>query len=691
MKDIIARLLSFLPIIRKGKKYLKPGQKPPKGVVTHRGPHDGTYYFVEDRHVKQGGKEHELVRSRGVTKDQFKTIEEKYKSLGAESVHFVHVPGLEKNQKGENLYNIYVNWGEKTQKKISDKKAADKARYGHPRVKDTEQESKESKEALKDVPELGTDPVQEYHDTKSRLLSLSTEGKVPEIEAHEEALQKRKGDTPVKDFMAGMLKRHYPDAGEDQIQEAARHALVKHTRAIADKVKTPLSDAFVSGRNWLENLKHQKIPDRITPATPKKTETPTPVKTSSQKPAAAKPVRKVRTTQPKLEPGFRKESDHGNPEHAERARKRLEAKGKEAIVQHKAYANGTDKYTVYSRNKQQPKPEVTKPSSGITIPVKQGLRTWLRKITGYVPGQTYKNIGDFINPDTSTGNENHYSSLPDGIYHGNVGTRNQNPEGEKYYHVKDGQVTEIPEGHRFEYIKKYLPQISESDVLYHNAKQQLNTISKPEASSGQPSIYTEPPAKFEKRGDLILSNINPGLKNNLFNYGYRYDEKRDEYRMPAYDSVTLNNALAAAKKFGFNPMFQSHADKYSEEEEWKKTGMPVKPRTETKTFTISGDTFTHKDAIKRAGGQYNGDKTWQLKDRSGAVEGLKDLPGLKIDEYKPKKIESKPVPKLTEKEIHDEIAKLREDYLTTEINMDISDTKQYLKRFREAGGKGATA
>ena len=119
-------------LIIKGKKYIKHGQTAPKGVVTHRGPHGGVFYFVEDKHLKNQGKEHELIRSRGVTKDQFKTIEEKYKSQGAESVHFVHVPGLEKNQKGENLYNIYVNWGETTQKKISDKKMADKARYGHP-------------------------------------------------------------------------------------------------------------------------------------------------------------------------------------------------------------------------------------------------------------------------------------------------------------------------------------------------------------------------------------------------------------------------------------------------------------------------------------------------------------------------------------------------------------------------------
>jgi hypothetical protein len=124
-----------LGIIKKGKKYIKPGQTPPKGAVTHRGPQGGIYYFVEDKHLKHMGKEHELVRSKGVTKDLFNAIETKFKAQGAESVHFVNVPGLEKNKEGKSLYNIYVNWGEKTQKKIADKKAADKIRYGHPKKK----------------------------------------------------------------------------------------------------------------------------------------------------------------------------------------------------------------------------------------------------------------------------------------------------------------------------------------------------------------------------------------------------------------------------------------------------------------------------------------------------------------------------------------------------------------------------
>lgn len=115
-------------IIEKGKKYVQPGQRPPQGVTIHEGPNGGHYYYVEDKHLRHQGKEHELIRSKGVTKDRFTEIEEQYKIKGAESVHFVHKPGLERDAHGKYLYNIYVNWGDRTQKKISDKKAASKDR-----------------------------------------------------------------------------------------------------------------------------------------------------------------------------------------------------------------------------------------------------------------------------------------------------------------------------------------------------------------------------------------------------------------------------------------------------------------------------------------------------------------------------------------------------------------------------------
>lgn len=150
---LMAGQLGMSPdIIEKGKKYIQPGQRPPKGVTIHEGPNGGKFYYIEDKHVRQNGMEHELVRSRGVTKDQFKEIEEKYRAEGAESVHFVHKPGLERDAHGNYLYNIYVNYGNKTQKKISDKKAADKARYGHPRVKDIEEPEYTEKDSVHSTP-----------------------------------------------------------------------------------------------------------------------------------------------------------------------------------------------------------------------------------------------------------------------------------------------------------------------------------------------------------------------------------------------------------------------------------------------------------------------------------------------------------------------------------------------------------
>jgi len=40
--------------IRKAKKYLKPGQKPPAGVQVHTGPRKGMYYNSEDVHTARG-------------------------------------------------------------------------------------------------------------------------------------------------------------------------------------------------------------------------------------------------------------------------------------------------------------------------------------------------------------------------------------------------------------------------------------------------------------------------------------------------------------------------------------------------------------------------------------------------------------------------------------------------------------
>lgn len=126
LRDIASR--NSTSIIRKGKKYLKAGQKPPKGAVTHRGPKGGTYYIIEDKHLKIGGKHHELVRSRGVTKDQWDEIKQKHLNEGAESVEFIPQPEYG-GVSGKKLYNIYVR-GKNTDEKIEGKIKADKEKYG---------------------------------------------------------------------------------------------------------------------------------------------------------------------------------------------------------------------------------------------------------------------------------------------------------------------------------------------------------------------------------------------------------------------------------------------------------------------------------------------------------------------------------------------------------------------------------
>jgi N-acetylglutamate synthase-like GNAT family acetyltransferase len=120
--DIFSRLLALSRkqpgIIRKGKKYVKPGQKPPKGVVLHRGKRGGIYYLIEDKRLKIQGKEHELVRSKGITRDQWEDIRQKHLAEGAESVEFINKPENE-HRGGKALYNIYVRTAG-TDKKIAE-------------------------------------------------------------------------------------------------------------------------------------------------------------------------------------------------------------------------------------------------------------------------------------------------------------------------------------------------------------------------------------------------------------------------------------------------------------------------------------------------------------------------------------------------------------------------------------------
>lgn len=53
LRDISRKRPKF-EIICKGKKYLKPGQKPPVEVKLHKGPRGGTYYLTEELHVARG-------------------------------------------------------------------------------------------------------------------------------------------------------------------------------------------------------------------------------------------------------------------------------------------------------------------------------------------------------------------------------------------------------------------------------------------------------------------------------------------------------------------------------------------------------------------------------------------------------------------------------------------------------------
>jgi len=90
--------------------------------------------MIEDKHMKIGGKHHELVRSRGVTKDQWNEVKQKHLDEGAESVEFIPQPEYG-GVKGKKLYNIYVRRGD-TDEKIGNKVKVDKEKYGKRKVKD---------------------------------------------------------------------------------------------------------------------------------------------------------------------------------------------------------------------------------------------------------------------------------------------------------------------------------------------------------------------------------------------------------------------------------------------------------------------------------------------------------------------------------------------------------------------------
>jgi len=128
MKDWI---LLVEGIIEKGKKYVTGNQTAPKGVTMHTGKRGGRYYLTEDKHMKLNNQHHELVRSVGVKRDQWDELRDQFQKQGAKSVEFIPKPDYGKREGDDTpLYNMYVNWGEKTQQKIEEKLKKDKEKYG---------------------------------------------------------------------------------------------------------------------------------------------------------------------------------------------------------------------------------------------------------------------------------------------------------------------------------------------------------------------------------------------------------------------------------------------------------------------------------------------------------------------------------------------------------------------------------
>ncbi len=651
-------------IIQKGKKYVKRGQTPPKGVQLHKGPNGGIYYFVEDKHVKQGGQHHELIRSRGVTQDQFKEIEEKFKAQGAVSVHFVHKPNLEKNEAGKNLYNIYVNYGDKTQKKIADKQAADKAKYAarnkwipttdiekpeftekdgihsapaydyvkgkyvengryeiHPsgshgaklyhidkngtrnkvtysydkvwgdqsaedidheksRVKnignlkdlvgdlyrssgprrrnfliqqmqDRDQKKAEEVAAGKKPKPLAKNPLWDIHTTLRELIDagksqkktldipefkpdpnvflrsmldarMNQPGKVEEIENEETAMQHKRGDTPVKDFLSGHLKKHFPDAPDEMIQDAARSGTSFHGNG-----RQRLSDSYRYAMHKLTRLMKQPVkPEgpKLPPVQAKKVEKE-PVKEPEQNagewtettykdprvagaamaamqsagheaeilqnewqadkghiirvryrkkpqgPVEKKPVEKPSPEPEKApvekEPVQKKEKPFvtkyqtTTPEAAQKRKEELEAKGREVRIVEKKHG----KHTVYDvQHRAKDKPADGPKTARVSLPAHNTWRTWMRRIDGHVKGATHENIGELLQPTESSDGQRHFD-VPDGLYHGATGSKNSDTH--KMYHVKDGKAMVVPEGEHAMFIKRYTPEIPREQFEKH--------------------------------------------------------------------------------------------------------------------------------------------------------------------------------------------------------------------------------
>ena len=86
-------------------------------------------------------------------------------------------------------------------------------------------------------------PRWEDHKTLDLIRQMDTPGRVHEIDAHEDALVRRKGDKPALQFLNEHLKRHFPNAPDDLVDEAARSGFRRYYNT-SSKSRTRLVDAW---------------------------------------------------------------------------------------------------------------------------------------------------------------------------------------------------------------------------------------------------------------------------------------------------------------------------------------------------------------------------------------------------------------------------------------------------------------
>lgn len=477
-------------LIEKGKKYLKSGQNPPKGVVTHRGPQGGTFYYVEDKHVKQAGKEHELIRSKGVTKHQFEAIEKKYRSQGAENVHFVHKPGLEKDKAGNNLYNIYVNWGDKTQKKISDKKAADKIRYGHPRAKDVEEPIYTETDGTFTTPafnrtnkgyiESGRYEIRPSGDRGAKLYYIDKKGGKHKVKI---AFQKVWGDKDEYDVNNEASRKKNVETLKGVVKELNRSGkkrrdlFISNQKRIdeekvqeAEKNKNKPPKAPEKNPNW---ELHQAIIETRKMKKPKGIPEIEAHEAALQHKRGSKPVKEFLTE-------HLKKHYPGTPvkvltEAARSAFYRYSADEKNPHRLSDAFLHGVNTLTRLLRHPpaeekpapgpvkfpQRPKPQVTLPHSETP-----GMKRWVRKITHYFPGNDKQGALDnsvFLTPDTEAVDSKTFT-LDDGLYESAMGPKSGFDSHLIRYHVKNGKLREIDTSEYYKELRQ-LPFIPAEEIL----------------------------------------------------------------------------------------------------------------------------------------------------------------------------------------------------------------------------------